>query len=429
MKSQKGFLSCLVLLLVAASNAQQRGTAVEEFRAIQSDLKNSHASGDWQSNLTTANRLKLFLNGSPRSLLEVARADTRVDKLDAAFTELEQFAALGQSTELLTTLADFAPLRDKPAFAAIQAAMKENRTTISVASKAFDIPDQTLLAEDLDYDPNTRRFLITSVREKRIIWTDKSGAAGEFAKAPDNWPMLAIKIDRVRSLVWATEVGLKGFSYVQQSDWGRSALVCYGLKTGKLLRRLEGPHGSALGDMALSANGDVIVSDGEGGGIYRAAAGANALERLDSGDFISPQTLAMHPDHRHVFVPDYVRGIGILDTVTKQVQWISTEGRHALDGIDGLYFDSGKLIAVQNGTSPERVVAFALDASLSKITSEKIIERSTGTLGDPTHGVIVDGNFYYIANSGWDVTDDHGDVMAGAKTSAPRVMTARLASL
>jgi hypothetical protein len=57
------------------------------------------------------------------------------------------------------------------------------------------------------------------------------------------------------------------------------------------------------------------------------------------------------------------------------------------------------LIAVQNGTSPERVVAFAVDPSLTRIESETIIERSTGTLGDPTHGVIIDKDFYYIATS------------------------------
>jgi hypothetical protein len=150
------------------------------------------------------------------------------------------------------------------------------------------------------------------------------------------------------------------------------------------------------------------------------------LERLDVGDFISPQTPAMHPDGKHVFVPDYLRGIGVLEIATKQVRWLSAGGRFALNGIDGLYFDDGKLIAVQNGTSPERVVAFTLDASLTKIESETIIERSTATLADPTHGVVIDNDFYYIANSGWDITDDAGNIKPGAKPSVPRIMRASL---
>jgi len=84
------------------------------------------------------------------------------------------------------------------------------------------------------------------------------------------------------------------------------------------------------------------------------------------------------------------------------------------------------LIAVQNGTSPERVVLFTLDARLTRIESQTVIEQSTPTLGDPTHGVIRGGTFYYIANSGWDSTDDHGNLKPDAKPSSPRIMRARL---
>lgn len=73
----------------------------------------------------------------------------------------------------------------------------------------------------------------------------------------------------------------------------------------------------------------------------------------------------------------------------------------------------------------ERVVVFTLDATLTRIESETIIERSTGTLGDPTHGVVIDNEFYYIANSGWDSIDDHGNMKRGAKPSVPRIMRVR----
>jgi hypothetical protein len=97
-------------------------------------------------------------------------------------------------------------------------------------------------------------------------------------------------------------------------------------------------------------------------------------------------------------------------------------GRFALNGIDGLYFDAGSLIAVQNGTFPERVVAFRLDPTLTNVVSATIIEKSTPTLGDPTHGVVVKHAFYYIANSGWNAIDEHGNMKPGAKPSQPRIM-------
>jgi hypothetical protein len=130
----------------------------------------------------------------------------------------------------------------------------------------------------------------------------------------------------------------------------------------------------------------------------------------------------MCPNQRCVFVPDYVRGIAILDLETRQVSWLPSDGLHALSGIDGLYLDGNTLIATQNGTSPERVVRFTLISSLKHVETESIIERSTPTLGDPTHGVLVDGAFYYIANSGWDRMNDDGTPKPGTTPSNALLM-------
>ena len=411
----------IVLLLVTLSSTNQGGSAVLRFQTLQESLRRSRDGHDWHSYVSSARELKEFVNESPDSLLEVARAEIRVGELAEAMRNVQEFTRMGQSTDLLETSTEFAPLRRRSGFAEIQRTMKANRTSIGHALIAFQLSDSNLLAEDVDYDPQASQFLVTSVRENKIISIVK-GVIHDFAKAPENWPMLAIKVDSGRGLVWATEVAMQGFVFAPESDWGRSAVLCYDLRNGNLLRRIEGPPGGALGDMTLTENGDAIISDGEGGGIYRVLPKSDVLERLDNGDFISPQTPAMHPDGKHILVPDYVRGIGILELATKQVRWLSMGGRFALNGIDGLYFDRGRLIAVQNGTSPERVVVFTLDAALTRIVSERVIERSTPTLGDPTHGVIVDDDFYYIANSGWDVVDEHGNVKPGTERSAPKIM-------
>ena len=238
--------------------------------------------------------------------------------------------------------------------------------------------------------------------------------------------MMALKIDARHRRLWATEVAIDGFTASPRNDWGRSAILIYDLKSGKLLHRLEGPAHTALGDMALIADGDAIVSDGDHGGVYRVDRTNLQIARLDDGDFISPQTAAMLPDGLRLLVPDYLRGIGILDLKTKKVVWIAMENTHALNGIDGLYLNGKSLIATQNGSSPERVVRFDLNAGFTHVESESIIERSTTTLGDPTHGVIVDGSFYYIANSGWDVLDEHGNLKPGS--AMPESVVMRTAS-
>lgn len=424
MKISKYVLLLGSVLFVAASTTKQPHSAADQFQSLQERLRQSRLSNEWHANLALANDLKRLLNEAPISLMEAARANVRVGNLKAAMRDLKQFARMGQSSDLIEASPDFAALRKTAQFADFLRQIKENRRAISAGSTVFQLSDPELLAEDIDYDRNTNRFFITSVREGKIVSLDAKGSSADFTEAPDHWPMLAVKVDAERRVVWATEVALKGFSFVPESAWGRSAVICYDEKDGKLLRRIEGPQGGSLGDMVLAANGEVIVSDSDGGGVYRVPLKGSALERLDNGDFISPQTPALHPDGKHIFVPDYARGIGLLEIGTRRVRWLSMAGRFALDGIDGLYFQRGILVAVQNGTSPERVVTFTLDGTLTRIKSETIIEQSTSTLGDPTHGVIVGDDFYYIANSGWDVVNDHGDLKPGATASQARIMRA-----
>jgi hypothetical protein len=58
-----------------------------------------------------------------------------------------------------------------------------------------------------------------------------------------------------------------------------------------------------------------------------------------------------------------------------------------------------------------------------------LIERATATLGDPTHGVVVGNRFYYIANSGWDALDEHGNIKAGKTMTSAVIMRAELGNL
>lgn len=154
-------------------------------------------------------------------------------------------------------------------------------------------------------------------------------------------------------------------------------------------------------------------------GIYRLQDGK--LRRIDHGEFISPQTIAICEDEQRAFVPDYVRGLAQLDLDTGAVRWLAMRDRFALDGIDGLYCHHGLLTATQNGATPERVVNFVLTGPPAAVVAEQVIERNARTL-DPTHGVYVGDIFYYIANAGWNVLDEHGAVKPGAHLTPALLM-------
>jgi len=418
----------MIGLLVFAGSSEEptKTTAREEAAAIREQIRAAHAKGDGAAYVSTSRKLEEFLNDSPQSVLQLMSAQTFAGDVDGALQSLERFIQMGQSDENTLAAKPFEALRKSPKFAALQAEMAKNNEPIAKATEVFRMEKTDLIPEDVDYDPRTSRFFVSSVLQKEVLTFDAKGTSQIFAHAPDEWPMMALKIDASRRTLWVTEVALKGYKWSPEAAWGRSVVLIYNLDSGKLLHRVEALPKATFGDMTLTRDGDAILSDNDGGGIYRMSRQTLKIERLDGGGFVSPQTAMVSPDGRLLLVPDYSRGIGILDLETKRIAWLASGGLHALNGIDGVYLDGTTLLATQNGASPERVIAFRLDASLTHVVSESIIERATPSLGDPTHGVILDGTFYYIANSGWDSVEDDGSMKAGTTMTNPRLMRVEL---
>ena len=413
-----------VPVAVLPAQGVQPAAAIDQFAQLQQDLRGSH--GDPNAYLALSKTMYAFLNGSPRATLQLMSAQAASDRTEEALRSFAQFVAMGQASEEVLKSKAFDSLRALPRYRQIHADMAANNVRQSSASEVFALPSTAQVPEDIDFDAAGKLFYISTVLGKQILQVDLSGHVKVFASAPDQWPMMALKVDSERRVLWATEAAMDGFASALQADWGRSAILQFDLRSGKLLRRIEGPPKAALGDMALALDGDALVSDGEHGGVYRVDRSGSAVVRLDAGDFISPQTPAALTDGKHILVPDYVRGIGVLNLATKQVVWMPTEGKHALSGIDGLYAVGNLLLATQNGASPERVVRFTLNESKTHIVSEDILERATPTLGDPTHGVVVGNDFYYIANSGWDVLDEHGNLLKGKELPTAHLMRTKI---
>jgi hypothetical protein len=139
------------------------------------------------------------------------------------------------------------------------------------------------------------------------------------------------------------------------------------------------------------------------------------------GIFISPQNPAVTPDGRRLLVADYVRGIGLVDLVTRQVTWMAHPREVAVNGIDGMYLAGSSLIAVQNGSEPNRVIRLRLDAALTRVLRWEALESNSPGLGAPTHGTVVGRDFYFLANSGWDQLADDGSVKPGGRLTPVQV--------
>ena len=428
-----GRIQLVAVIALWGITALSAPSAVEELAQLQQQAHSSHVAGDKRGYLEAALKVRALLNDAPDAIEATAIAYAEVGDTERALSALNEFADMGQADNTLLAGKDkaFVALHDLPEYRSILEHFRKNKTSVARSELAFKLADAGLVPEDVDFDPQSKTFLVTSVLEKRIVRVTSSGQSSAFASSPSGWPMLAIKVDAKRNRVWATEVAMDGFNIAPKGDWGRSAVLCFDLQTGALRNRIEAPLHAALGDMVLTEAGDPIASDGNRGGVYQVEDGRLVL--INGRDFISPQTPVMLPGGKLVAIPDYARGIGILDLKSGQVRWLNQQApglqgavKVALNGVDGLYYVDGAFILTQNGTSPERVVRMKLDRSQTHVVSEEVIERATDTLGDPTHGVVIGDWFYYIANSGWNVLDEHGDLKAGERLTPGSVMRYRV---
>jgi sugar lactone lactonase YvrE len=375
-------------------------------------------------------RLEELLDGRADIVYRLAKVDAMLGNKVAALERLSIFSKSGLTFADPASEAEFASLKDSPEFETMVARLKSAQGPRSASKTFLTVPGPDLIAEDIAYDATGDKFYVSSVRHCKILCMDKHGGSAEFVREgqKDVWAILALGVDSKRRILWAATAALpEGIGY-RKDDEGRSALLKYSLDTGTLLKRydLKNDAKHALGDMTVSAAGDVFVSDGEGA-VYWLEHNKNTLDILvPKGVFRSPQTPALSPDGRKLFVPDYSRGISTVDLETREVRLLEHPKELSLGGIDGMYLSGRTLMAIQNGTAPERLIRMTLNASLTRVVQWETIEANWPGLGDPTHGVVVGEQFYFIANSGWDHMADDGSVKPGATFEPATIRQMRL---
>ena len=417
------------------------------WKELSHSAKLSHDAKDYPAYRAQVGRLYDLLSGHPDTLFGMAKAEALLGHPAAALEWLDAYAAMGLVRDL-SDQPDLASLRKADGFAAVLTRLEANKRPRSHSVRAFTLPDPDLLTEDIAYDPGTGRFFVSSIREAKIVAIGKDGgAARDFVPAGRDaiWGVLALAVDARRGVLWATTAAMPETRGYRAEQQGHSAVLRYDLATGKLQKRYDlplpptmrpAPKGSAagyvpvpaeersrvLGDMTVAANGDVFVSEAVTGAVYTIGRARDELDVLVApGIFVSPQTPAVTPDGRRLLVADYVRGIGIVDLATRAVTWVTHPREVAVNGIDGLYLSGDSLLAVQNGTQPNRVIHLFLDPTLTRVLRWELLDSNSPGLGAPTHGTLVGRDFFYLANSGWDQLADDGSVKPGAALTPAEV--------
>ena len=391
------------LLLGGATNFSAATDTEPRWQTLNRSAKEAVDAKDYAKLREVLRELQTLMPGNPRIAYKLATAETKLGNRVAALAALHNLAQAGLVYDFAAD-ADFSALQDLGEFATIVKRVNDNRKPLTHSRPAFVLTEPDLIPEDIAYDARAQRFLIASVTRSKIITAD----GRDFART--ELPAMALRIDAARKLVWVATAWLPHCAECNKADENKSLLLALDLATGTLKQRIESPVKGVLGDMTIGRNGDLYVSEGSNGAVLRLRQGESQLVRLDTpGEFPSPQTPALSADEKILYVPDYVRGIAAITLATGKVTWLMPADHVFTSGIDGLYVYRDSFIAVQNGTTPPRVMRFSLD-----LKKQQVLEANAPGLGEPTHGTFAGNNFYFIANSGWGDFDDAGKKKPGS---------------
>jgi hypothetical protein len=215
-----------------------------------------------------------------------------------------------------------------------------------------------------------------------------------------------------------------------ESDKNRTGVFKYDLKTGKLLKKYLLPDttkGHVFGDLVVHSSGDVYVTDSTTPGVYGISQKKDAMEVYAGPEsFISPQGVDFSADGKKLFMSDYLLGLFVFDVKSRKFARLEHAENVSLYGLDGIYFYKGSLLAVQNGTIPQRVVRLFLNPAMTRVEKLEVIESNNPACDEPTLGVISKDDFYFIANSQWSTVNEKGELAAAEKLHKPVILKTKL---
>ena len=433
----------LLSALILAGSTQSYAIDKARYRELFQKLSEAARQKDWQSARDVLTQIGRELPApTPRYMLSVATIEARLGHKDEALKWIEKYVATGLSFDPAKD-EDLKSLMTIGTGTSVAELMKEHSLPITNAEFVCELPQADTMPEDITYLKSSGTFFVSSIQHHTIYRVSLPKAGSRQCSMEElplpaeakRWPTLAISADPKRKALWVTASAMPGFSGIPKEEQGKAVLMEIDPMSGKVLHRFDpGTTGPAvLGDMCVTDQGTVYVTDSIGGGVYRLHGDLQTakLEKIADGLF-SPQTPVLSRDGKRLFVADYTMGIAVIDLPTAgaapnfsaKINYLSHPENVAVVGLDGLYSNGDSLIGIQNGTEPERIVRFLMNPAQTEITGAQVIHQIVQL--DPTHAVEVNGWFYATSNVGWSKVDDNtGQLKPGEKFTPPALLRFR----
>ncbi|MCF8473709.1 MAG: hypothetical protein K9G26_03350 [Emcibacter sp.] len=342
------------------------------------------------------------------------RAYSLNGKIEKATKTIEQIIAQGLSMEF--TDPDFKMITDHAAYEKWAKQLSENNQPLGQESIFMTIDEKGLLPESVTYHEKTGDYFIGSVREGKILRISQHKAVSSFVTASEKNQLTGIfglKIDQKNNHLWVASNNIEQHISLNKNKENISGIFQFDITTGKLLHKYFPNDGkkNLFGDLIISPQGEIYVSDSYNPIIYKINKNTKSLEPFVAGDhFVNLQGLCIA--NNRLYVADYNKGLYSIDLKSKAIIALQHKDNINVGGIDGLYCQNHKLIAIQNGITPNRIIR--LEVKDNKIDKLHVLNRNLPQWNEPTLGMIHKNSLYYVATSQWGAYDKDGSVKKDA---------------
>jgi len=346
-------------------------------------------------------------------LFLLAHDYARLGEAAKALELLKQCMALDAGFDPRTDSA-FSSLHENPEFLTLVERARRQTPPVRRARVAFTVAQNDLFPEGLAVDVSKRIFYMGSEYHNKIVRISEAGKVTDFVKEGtyDLMPVGGVHVDPADHSVWcATDPGKKNRSEIVHFD-----------TEGKLLERYvpttPGPHG--LNDLVLHGDSEIFVTDSDGNHVFRFDRQSHRFSEPNLGrPVFEPNGITVSGDGSLLFVGDDL-GVIRMDLRTNEAQDVKPLAHDTMAGVDGLYWFEGSLVGIEYGTGAYRVMRWKLSPDGREVRSSQTLERGTEMVRNPTTGTILDGDFYFMANTGIENLAD-GRIADPAKLESLRI--------
>ncbi len=400
----------VVLFLVASlaagptRAAGQLAERVEEGRRLEQAAREAAEQGSNAEYLKLIREAVSLRPHHPYLLYRLADAHALAGDATAALDALTRVAEMGIAVSPGDE-PDFAALAGDAGFRDLLRRFERNAGPMGDGEVAFRVEEEAFLPEGIAYDPRDGAFLLASVHRKavaRIV----GDAPPRLLPVDDVLSPMGMVLDPARGILWVAASAVAEGAGTDSTRFGTAAVLALDPATGARIGTWAAPEDGnrhLFGDLALAADGSIVVSDSWAPGLYRLDRPEGELRAVPlSEPLLSPQGVTFADDGATVFLADYALGVLHVDLASGEVAALDYPADRTLLGVDGLYLARpGTLVAVQNGVAPTRVVRLRLGPGGRVVDEVTTLEAGHPLHDDPTLGVVVGDTFFYVANGQW----------------------------